>query len=99
MKKKYFIFVFLSITLITRAEDGYRLWLRYDKIDDAILLKEYRNDIAGIQFVSNSATLDVAKQELLNDLSSLLDKRFTDQKTIADKFIVAGTPLTSPNIK
>jgi alpha-glucuronidase len=99
MKKKYLIFVFLLTTLITRAEDGYRLWLRYDKIDDAVLLKEYRNDIGGIQFVSNSLTLEVAKQELLNDLSGLLDKKFIDQKTVGDKFIVAGTPLTSTIIK
>src|SRR5215469_5234613 len=99
MKKKYLVFWFLFISLITRAEDGYRLWLRYDKIDDAALLKEYKNNISGIQFVSNSPTLSVAKQELLNDLSGLLDKKFTDQKKIADKFIVAGTPLTSTTIK
>lgn len=99
MKKKYFTLCLLVASVFAYAEDGYRLWLRYDKIDDPTLLKEYRDDIAGVQFLSISPTLNIGKQELLNDLSSLLDKEFIEQKKIADKFIVAGTPLTSTTIK
>ena len=99
MKKILCIIYFLSVALLLRADDGYRLWLRYDKIDDPVLLQQYRNNIAGVQFVSSSPTLSVAKQELLNDLQSLLDKKITDQNTVSEKFIVAGTPATSQIVK
>ena len=47
------------------AEDGYRLWLRYDKIDDPGLLQLYRNQITGVFFAGNSPTLTVAKKEMV----------------------------------
>jgi len=99
MKKTFFLICSLLVSIILYAEDGYRLWLRFDKIDDATLLQQYRNNIAGIQIASSSSTLSVAKQELLNDLQSLLDKKIPEQNTVIDKCIVAGTPSSSPIIK
>ena len=47
------------------AEDGYRLWLRYDKIDNSNLMQQYRTAISYIQFARSSPTLDAAKKEML----------------------------------
>ena len=99
MKKIFFIINFLFAAILLHAEDGYRLWLRYDKIDDPVLLQQYRNNILGVQFASSSPTLSVAKEELLNDLQSLLDKKISDKNTVDEKFIVAGTPATSQIVK
>jgi alpha-glucuronidase len=99
MKKFLWFSYFLFAAVLLKAEDGYRLWLRYDKINDPALLQQYRNNIAGVNFSSPSPTLSVAKQELINDLQSLLDKKISDQNTPGEKFIVAGTPATSEIVK
>lgn len=75
MKKFFLLFTFLFFTHLLYAEDGYRLWLRYDKIDDNKLLQQYRSLIGSIVFTGQSPTLDVAKKELETGLTGLLDKR------------------------
>lgn len=69
--------LFLSTILslgIARADDGYRLWLRYDRIDDPRLLQEYRAAIPGVWVNSESPTLHVAAKELQLGLEGLLDR-------------------------
>jgi alpha-glucuronidase len=99
MKKICFVIYLLIGAATLYAEDGYRLWLRYDKIDNTSLLQHYRSNIAGIQFIATTATLEIAKEELLNGLKGLLGKNFGDQKIISEKFLVVGTPSTSPIIQ
>jgi alpha-glucuronidase len=57
------------------AEDGYRLWLRYDKIANSQILQQYVSTISSIRCVGNSPTLQAATAELLNGLEGLLGKR------------------------
>ena len=80
------------------AEDGYRLWLRYDKIDNPALLQQYRDVISGIYIEGSSATYNIIKGELSTGLSGLLAKRTPFVSTITDKCIVAGTAKGSPFI-
>lgn len=82
-----------------RAGDGYRLWLRYDKIDNPQLLSQYQHDIAGIQLNDKSSTLQVAKEELMNGLQGLLNKKIADQFSINNGTVIAGTPASSNPIK
>ncbi|HMG66975.1 MAG TPA: alpha-glucuronidase family glycosyl hydrolase, partial [Chitinophagaceae bacterium] len=99
MKKQIFATLFIFISIIIHAEDGYRLWLRYDKIDNPGLLQQYKDHISCVQFTATSPTLSVAKGELLNDLGSLLGKIIKDQKTISNNCLVAGTPSSSQVIQ
>jgi alpha-glucuronidase len=99
MKKTFLFFHLLFITAIACAEDGYTLWLRYNKIDDPVLLQQYRSKINSIQFTGNSLTVTVAKKEMLSGLEGLLAIPIADKKTISDGSIVAGTPLTSTFIR
>jgi alpha-glucuronidase len=99
MKKICVVIYFLFFTGIVHSEDGYRLWLRYNKIDNNTLLLQYRNIIASIQFTGNSPVLKAAKEELLNGLQGLLEKKITEQKIMVDKSIVVGTPATSTIIQ
>ena len=50
MKRSALILLLLSRLSATLAEDGYRLWLRYDRIRDPQLLQDYRNAITSFQF-------------------------------------------------
>lgn len=95
---------FLTIAMIAaafglHAENGYRLWLRYDKIDNAKLLTEYQQQVTGIQINNTSATLQAAQQELIKGLQGLLAKNILNQNTINNGSIVAGTPASSSQIK
>ncbi|MGZ8545621.1 MAG: alpha-glucuronidase family glycosyl hydrolase, partial [Flavisolibacter sp.] len=57
-----------------RSEDGYRLWLRYDRISNAELLKSYQATIRNLHFYGSSPSLSAAKNEMLKGLRGLLDK-------------------------
>ena len=41
----FMVFILLLVPFRIVAEDGYRLWLRYDRIADENKMKEYREDI------------------------------------------------------
>jgi len=88
----------LLASLQLRAEDGYRLWLRYDRIDDPALLTQYRSSVTAMVFPAPSPTLLVARNELLDDLGSMLDKKLPIRTTPSDNCILAGTPSSSPVI-
>ncbi len=91
----------LAITLIvllftTRlfAEDGYRLWLRYDKIDNPALLIQYKKIIQSVSVKGNSPTINVIRQELKNGLTGLLgdEIKFADTETASVIFIKVTSP-------
>ena len=71
-----------------KAEDGYRLWLRYDKIDDAALLKQYNAQINSVYFEKSSPTLDAAKRELIDGLQGLLSKKISEGKSSNNSIVV-----------
>lgn len=73
MRKLLLLSISFLVIAFCHAEDGYKLWLRYDKIDNAILLQQYRSQIKSVVFYNSSPTLDVSKTELLTGLRGLLD--------------------------
>lgn len=64
------------------AEDGYRLWLRYDKITNSNLIIEYSKQITSYYVDGNSSTMLAAKEELEVGLSGLLGKKIPLAKNI-----------------
>ena len=96
-----FLFVFLLCLLPYKvfAEDGYRLWLRYDRIADENRLNEYRKDIQAIYFPGDFPVFKTAREELEKGVSGLLDKtiKFTEKIT-GNGTIVVGTPESSKTV-
>ena len=76
MKKWIYTLAFSLFTLAAHSEDGYRLWLRYEPISNADLLKSYRATIQNLHFYGSSPHLDVAKKEMLTGLDGLLGKTY-----------------------
>jgi len=72
MKRTVFLGLFLLLLNALQAEDGYRLWLRYDLIDNKALLQQYRSALGAISFPANSPMLAAARKELLLGLQGLL---------------------------
>jgi len=92
-----FIFSILLITasFFVRADDGYRLWLRYDKIKDRNILLQYQAEITSFNFYGSSPTLTAAKNELNAGLQGLMGKKIPEN--IAGSIIIGAT--SDPFIK
>lgn len=94
MKKTSFFFLLLISFLCVRAEDGYRLWLRYDRIEDRALLQQYSNQVTAIQQAASTPTLQAAQQELQTGLQGLLGRQVSVQTTLVNGSVIIGTPAT-----
>ena len=76
MKKFYDVAIgvlcILTPLCSAHAEDGYRLWLRYDLVSNSKKLKEYRELVRGWIVEGNSPTMAAARNELRIGLDGLL---------------------------
>lgn len=103
MKKKTLLsFLFITFLLVSarvNAEDGYRLWLRYDLIQNPQLLQEYRLNIHEVMIDTSSPTLVAARKELERGLNGLLGVKthFVSQLT-SGRTLIVGTPKSLPVI-
>lgn len=99
MKKTFCSLLLFAILPCLMAEDGYRLWLRYDKVDNKTLLLQYQSLISSIHVAGNSAVLASARQELLSGLHGLLGKNITAVDRVVAGSIVAGTATGSATVR
>jgi alpha-glucuronidase len=82
------------------AEDGYRLWLRYDKIQNQALLESYRKQVTGWIVEGNTPVLNSAGMELQQGLTGLLGRDIPALATAGKSgAVIAGTPETSGVIR
>lgn len=75
MMSRVFFFTFLFFLMAhmpLRAEDGYRLWLRYDKIENEELRRAYLRSLSQIFVDGGEAILRTAAAELSAGLEALL---------------------------
>jgi alpha-glucuronidase len=84
----------------TDGDDMYKLWLKYEKVDNPALLKEYRQLVTNVAVPGSSETMDIIRDELNRALSLLLKRKINVTDSIAgDGTLIIGTPETSPVIK
>jgi len=102
MKTKFCLLLFsamLAAANIAVAKDGYRLWLKYDVIADAALLKEYRDELHASMVAGESATIQVARNEMQNGLAGLLGTTIPQVHTVnEDGIILAGAINSLPQL-
>ncbi len=98
---KLTIFLIFSLILCAslkiRAEDGHRLWLRYDALP-AESAKAYRARIKMLVIAGNSETVAAARSELETGLSGLLSENMRTAENFGGGALIVGTPQTSPLI-
>lgn len=94
----------LSIVLLffvgarARAEDGYRLWLRYDPLPQR-MIDAYRSRVKAIVVQGKSQTLDAIRAELSDGCAGLLGSAVQSTENVdRDGALVVGTPQSSPFI-
>ena len=74
MKKIFFILSFLFLASAVFADDGSRLWLKYDLLPDAQQREAYTKMTQFVAVNSSHPTIKVAVQELEMGLKGLLGK-------------------------
>jgi alpha-glucuronidase len=88
-----FLIIALNSWNAVKAEDGYRLWLRYDLVSDPIKIAQYRDCVRNYLVAGNSPILSAARDELHLGLSGLLGSGIPETHTIDhDGVLVAGKP-------
>lgn len=92
------VIVFLLFQSTAFSETGYRLWLRYDKIENQKLLMRYRSQLRSMNFQAISPTALVAKKEIMAALQGLLDQPIAVVNTSSAALII-GTPESSDLIR
>lgn len=94
----FFVFVGFSLGNISRAEDGYRLWLRYEPLPESIR-QQYRSRVSAIVVQGTSPTLNALRDEFVTGCSGLLGTQIpaTDTVNLAGA-VVVGTAKSSPLI-
>jgi alpha-glucuronidase len=97
MKKWMYTLCLLLLTLYTKADDGYRLWLRYDQLENPRLLQQYRQAISNFSVYGSSPTIHVAKDELTKGLQGLLGKSIVLAKEKKNASVVVFAKAFQPN--
>lgn len=102
-RKPALLFLLLILSFIPSAlmaEDGYRLWQRYDLIEDASLLKTYRNTLNEVVVAGNSPTIAVIVEELKKGLGGLLGYSLPfSLQASKNGALIIGTPENSAAIR
>jgi len=95
------LFYLVSLAILfscfqSKADDGYRLWLRYDPVSDPHLLQSYQKSINGWIIEGTSPSSIVTSTELQKGLNGLLGKNIEHVTALKrNGIIVAGTPDNS----
>jgi alpha-glucuronidase len=86
------LFCLCLIVLKSNAEDGYRLWLRYDRVSDPQHYALYKQTVRQVIFPASSDVLRAGKSEMLMGLKGLLNLNVPDGRQLADGSLIIGTP-------
>ncbi len=73
MKRIVFLLLFVPLFFSGKAEDGYDLWLRYSKVNNAELFDEYHEVCSSVFVPGSSETSKIIRDELEKGLSGMLD--------------------------
>ncbi|MEO6148530.1 MAG: alpha-glucuronidase family glycosyl hydrolase [Mucilaginibacter sp.] len=87
--------------LAQKEDNGYRLWLKYDKIEDENYLEVCRGQIKTINISGDNPILLTAQKELKTGLDGLLkvDLRIKVSSIAIEGSVIAGTPASNTLFK
>ncbi len=106
MKKYLKMALLVLLTLISfytvdlKAEDGYRLWLRYDRITEHEFVAQYKGHTTELIIENTDPVITAAREELQAGLTDMLGKKIPVKKMVSkDGAIIVGTPEGSSIIR
>lgn len=88
--------ILLFSTFSLYAEDGYNLWLRYEKIENKTLLQQYINLGKSISVIGNSPTIHAIRSELNLAFQCMTGEQpFIRNEYFPSSQIIIATPASS----
>lgn len=94
IEKRFLLFYFLILmfSLNTSAQQEYKLWFQYDKVQDDALVSLYRSKINKIIALGNSKTIQESSKELQLGLSGLLGNPISiEQDSNTENTLILGS--------
>lgn len=89
------VVILLFMSAITKAEDGYRLWLRYDALPKE-MIDVYRPQLTSLIVSGDTATLRAIREELVSGCNGLLNTSLSTANDVdSDGALIVGTPKSS----
>jgi len=86
-----FLYIFIGSSMV-HADDGYRLWMKYDLISNQQKLNKYRHALKAWMMEGSSATIEAAKHELRMGLDGLLGSKIPEVKSVdTDGMLLVGS--------
>ena len=67
--------LFIMVTWTASAQKDYKLWLQYDKIQNAVMASEYKNNLQGIVSLGSSQTAKISLAELETGILNMLGNK------------------------
>jgi len=74
----------------TLAENGYRMWLRYEPAADSNRLAEYRRTVRSLVVTGRSAALEAARHELKAGFSGILGRQIEIRREPSPGSVILG---------
>ena len=81
MRTGLLIILILTVSLL-KAEDGYDLWLRYNKISNPAILSQYKKQTNSPVVIGTSQTISIIKAELSKAFSGFTGTSYTISSSI-----------------
>lgn len=95
-KKISGLLFFIAISFSTSANNGYDLWLKYEKLKDVKLISSYQGTLQSVSISGNSATIQKAKEELAFAIKGLLGSNIKwKNEAIENNSLIIGTPSSN----
>ena len=96
MNQPLFLYILLQLSFLIApfnmsAQEDYKLWLQYKKVQDTKIATNYHSKINGIVALGNSETIQAAIKEIQLGLSGLIGHQITLQKnTNTENMLILG---------
>ncbi|MBN1153837.1 alpha-glucuronidase [candidate division KSB1 bacterium] len=91
-----FLMIYM-INLSLKADDGYRLWLKYDKIENEAIRESYKKLIQKTFLIGNSSVMQVVENELSMALHGLLGQPLLHNNDLTQNTLIIALENDLPS--
>ena len=96
-EKPFLILLMFFCSTLLSAQDGYDLWLQYEKIEDEKVKQHYRDHISGFQALGSGETFDAATTELKAAFEGMVGETLKELSSVKENSVILATEENLPS--